>query len=255
MKLVTTEIANGIARVTLNRPDKLNAISLDMLDQVLAAAEALQAVDVNCVILAGEGRAFCAGIDVASLTSLLGQDMEEVVVRRTHGDTNRFQEFSLAWRKLEVPVIAALHGECYGAGMQLAIAADMRVASPKAKLSIMEMKWGLVPDMGGMTIFPQVVRDDVLRRLIYTAEVVEAEQAMEWGLVTEVHKEPMARAMELATQIAAQSPSAIRAAKRLMDEARTGTKTSILMAESTEQAALIGKPDQMAAVMRGLSKK
>ena len=255
MSLVTTDITDGIARVTLNRPEKMNAISLDMLDEVLAAAEALHDADVRCVVLSGEGRAFCAGIDIASLSSLLGQDMDEVIVRRTHGDANRFQEFSLAWRKLEVPVIAALHGVCFGAGMQLAIAADVRVAAPETKLSIMEMKWGLVPDMGGMTLFPQVLRDDVLRRLIYSAEVVEAEQALAWGLVTEVSFDPLACALALAKQIAAQSPSAIRAAKRLIGEAHSGTNTSILMAESVEQAALIGEPDQMAAVMRGMSRK
>ncbi|SFR56406.1 crotonase/enoyl-CoA hydratase family protein [Litoreibacter janthinus] len=255
MSLVTTDIADGIARVTLNRPDKMNAISLDMLDEVLAAADALRDADVNCVVIAGEGRAFCAGIDITSLSSLLGQDMEEVIIRRTHGEANRFQEFSLAWRKLEVPVIAALHGVCFGAGMQLAIAADMRIAAPATKLSIMEMKWGLVPDMGGMALFPQVLREDVLRRLTYTAEIVEAEQALTWGLVTEVAQDPLARAMELARQIADQSPSAIRAAKRLVTEAQSGITANILMAESVEQAALIGKPDQMAAVMRGMSKK
>ena len=125
----------------------------------------------------------------------------------------------------------------------------------ETKLSIMEKKWGLVPDMGGMTLFPQVLRDDVLRRLTYTAEIVEAEQALAFGLVTEVSEDPLARAMELAKQIAAQSPSAVRAAKRLIAEAQTGTTSSVLMAESVEQAALIGKPDQMAAVMRGMSKK
>ncbi|WP_281857108.1 crotonase/enoyl-CoA hydratase family protein [Litoreibacter halocynthiae] len=255
MSLVTTEIADGIARVTLNRPDKMNAISLDMLDEVLAAADVLRGADVNCVVLSGEGRAFCAGIDIASLSSLLGQDMDELIVRRTHGDANRFQEFSLAWRKLEVPVIAVLHGVCFGAGMQLAIGADIRVAALETKLSIMEMKWGLVPDMGGMTLFPQVLRDDVLRRLTYTAEIVEAEQALAYGLVTEICEDPLARALELAKQIAAQSPSAVRAAKRLIAEAQSGTASSILMAESVEQAALIGKPDQMAAVMRGMSKK
>jgi enoyl-CoA hydratase/carnithine racemase len=254
MSLVTTEIADGIARVTLNRPDKMNAISLDMLDDVLAAADALRGADVNCVVLSGAGRAFCAGIDITSLSSVLGQNMNEVVVRRTHGDANRFQEFSLAWRTLEVPVIAALHGVCFGAGMQLAIAADIRVAAPETKLSIMEMKWGLVPDMGGMMLFPKVLRDDVLRRLTYTAEVVGVQQALAYGLVTEVADDPLTRAMELAKQIAAHSPSAIRAAKRLITKAQTGTNASVLMAESVEQAALIGKPDQMAAVMRGMSK-
>lgn len=255
MSFVSTEITDGIARVTLTRPDKLNAISLDMLDEVIAAAHALRGSDARCVVLAGEGRAFCAGIDIMSLSSLLGQDMDEVLVKRTHGDTNRFQEFALAWRDLDVPVIAALHGACFGAGLQLALGADIRVAAPDARLSVMEMKWGLVPDMGGMVLLPGLVRSDVLRRLTYTAEIVDAEQALAWGLVTEVADDPLARAMELAGVITGQSPCAIRAAKRLIAKAETATEVDVLMAESIEQAGLIGQPDQMAAVMRGMAAK
>ncbi len=255
MSLVTTEIADRIAVVTLNRPDKLNAISLDMLDAVIDAAHALKGADIGCVVLAGAGRAFCAGIDIMSLSSLLGQDMEEVLVKRTHGDTNRFQEFALAWRDLDVPVIAALHGACFGAGLQLALGADIRVAAPDAKLSVMEMKWGLVPDMGGMVLLPPLVRGDILRRLTYTAEIIDAAQALDWGLVTEIADDPLAQAMELAIRIAGQSPSAIRAAKRLIGEAETEGRADVLMSESAEQAALIGTPDQMAAIARGIAKK
>lgn len=255
MSLVRTEIADRIAQVTLARPDKMNAISLEMLDAVIAAAHALRGADISCVVLSGEGRGFCAGIDLMSLSGLIGQDMDDMLVARTHGDTNAFQEFSRAWARLEVPVIAALHGVCFGAGMQLALGADIRIAAPEAQLSIMEMRWGIVPDMGGMLVLPQLIRADVMRRLIYTAEIVEGTAAQQMGLVTETAPDPKARAMALATTIAAQSPSAIRAAKRLCAVAETQAAAEVLLAESREQAALIGKPDQMAAIARGMAKK
>lgn len=255
MSHVKTDIADGIARVTLTRPDKMNAISLEMLEEVIAAAHALRdARDLRCVVLAGDGRAFCAGIDIMSLSSLLGQDMDEVLVARKFPDRNAFQEFSLAWRDLEVPVIAALHGVCFGAGMQLALGADIRVAAPETRLSIMEMKWGLVPDMGGMAVLPDLLRGDVLRRLTYTAEVFDGSQALGWGLVTELADDPASRAMKLAGVIAGQSPSAVRAAKRLISVAETRDEAKVLMAESLEQAGLIGTPDQMAAVARSMAK-
>lgn len=254
MSHVSTDISDGIATVTLSRPDKLNAISLDMLGEVIAAAHALRDADIRCVVLKGEGRAFCAGIDIMSLSSLLGQDMDEVLVKRTHGDANDFQEFALAWRNLQVPVIAAVHGACFGAGLQLALGADIRVAAPDARLSVMEMKWGLVPDMGGMALLPALLRSDVLRRLTYTAEIVEAEQALAWGLVTELSDDPVERAMALAREIASKSPSAIRAAKRLIAKAETMSEADVLMAESVEQAGLIGTPDQMASIQRGMAK-
>ncbi len=254
MSLVQTEISDRIARVTLTRPDKMNAVSLDMLDAVIDAAHALRGAPISCVVLSGEGKAFCAGIDIMSLSGLLGQDMKDVLVKRTHGDANRFQEFALAWRALEVPVIAALHGVCFGAGLQLAAAADIRVAAPDTKLSIMEMKWGLIPDMGGMVVLPHLLRSDVLRRLTYTAEIFDARQAETWGLITEIADDPAARAMALAHQIAGQSPSAISSAKRLIGMAETGAEADVLMAESVEQAGLIGTPDQMAAIARGMAK-
>ena len=255
MSHVTTQITDKIAHVTLARADKMNAISLEMLDDVIAAAHALKEADINCVVLSGEGRAFCAGIDIVSLSSLMGQDMNEVLVKRTYGTANRFQEFALAWRALDVPVIAALHGVCFGAGLQLAAGADIRIAAPDTKLSVMEMKWGLIPDMGGMVLLPSLLRGDVLRRLIFTAELLDATQALELGLVTELADDPQARAMDLAKVIAAQSPSAIRAAKSVIALSETEDTAAVLLAESTLQAALIGKPDQLAAIVRGMAKK
>lgn len=230
----------------------MNAISLEMLDEVIAAAYALRDTELRCVVLAGDGRAFCSGIDIMSLSSLLGQDIEQILLPRTHGDANKFQEFALAWADLEVPVIAALHGVCFGAGLQLAAAADIRVAAPDTKLSIMEMKWGLVPDMGGMALLPRLMRGDHLRRLIYSAEVVEALEAERLGLVSEICDDPLARAMELAEKITEQSPSAIKAAKRLITAAEHAERAEVLRIEAAEQAALIGKPDQMAAIAKGM---
>lgn len=255
MAHIRTDITDRIAHVTLCRADKLNAITLDMIDEVIAAAEALKDQDIACVVLSGEGRGFCAGIDLASLSKLIGQDMNEVMGRTTHGDCNKFQAFSLAWRDLEVPVIAALHGVCFGAGMQLALGADIRIAAPETKCSVMEMKWGIIPDMGGMTILPGLVRSDVLRRLIYTAEIMEGSAVQEAGLVTEISGDPLARAMELAREIADKSPSAIRAAKRLIAVAESADREDVLQAERAEQIGLIGKPDQMAAIAKGMAKR
>jgi len=239
MTHIQTEITDRIAQVTLARPEKLNAISLEMLDDVIAAAHALRHAEIDCVVLSGEGRGFCAGIDLASLSSLRGQDMDDLLLPRTHGDANRFQAFSLAWRDLPVPVIVAIHGVCFGAGMQLALGGDIRISTPDARLSVMEMKWGLIPDMGGMTLLPRLVRSDVLRRLIYTAEELHGAAALDTGLVTELSDAPLERAFELARVIAGQSSPAIRAAKRLMSVAEYGERAETLLAEAREQAKLL----------------
>ena len=160
----------------------------------------------------------------------------------------------MVWRRLPVPVVAALHGAVFGAGFQLALGADIRVAAPDAKLAVMEMKWGLIPDMGGMALLPQLTRSDVMRRLIYTARPVDGVQAARWGLVTEIADDPLAAARDLAAEIAGKSPSAIRAAKRLLAVAEGGAGDDVvLMEESREQAALIGKPDQMEVIAANLS--
>ncbi len=256
MPRVRTEITNHVARVTLTRGDKMNAFDAGMIEELIAAGQALNtAGGVRAVVLTGEGRCFSAGLDVASFAGFAGKDPEELLVTRTHGDTNDFQEVAMVWHRLEVPVIAALHGTCFGAGLQVALGADMRIAEPATQMSVMEMKWGLVPDMGGMTRLPHLAPGDVVRRLIYTGEVFTAEAALGWGLVTELSDDPLARATDLAGEIAGKSPSAIKAAKALMAVAESGTEAEVLMAESRAQAALIGKPDQMEAVMAVMQKR
>lgn len=254
MTRVSVEIEGGVAQVRLSRPEKMNAVDMEMIDAVIAVAARLaQEPGLRAVVLAGEGRAFCAGLDVANFAALAMGDPEALIMPRDFGAANRFQQFSLAWRALPVPVIAALHGVAFGAGLQLAAGADLRIAAPGTRLSVMEMKWGLVPDMGGMVTLPELIRADQLRRLTYTAEEIEAEEALRIGLVTEIAADPLARAQELAQAIAGRSPSAIRAAKRLVTCAFTAPEAEVLLTESREQTDLIGKPDQMAVIAANMS--
>ena len=161
----------------------------------------------------------------------------------------------MVWTRVGVPVIAALHGKVYGAGMQLALGADIRIAAPDAELAVMEMKWGIVPDMGGMVLLPKLVRGDVLRLMTYTAQPIDGTQAERWGLVTQLADDPLAAAMELAATIAGKSPSAIKAAKRLTAFAETNSADQVLLEESREQAELLGRPHQMEVIAAEFGKR
>lgn len=254
MARVSVEYTDHIARVTLTRPDKMNALDDAMVQAIVAAGQEVAASDARAVVLSGAGESFCAGLDVASFAGMAQTDPTEWLMTRSHGDANVMQEVALVWRRVPVPVIAALQGAVYGGGLQLALGADIRIAHPEARLAVMEMKWGLVPDMGGMVLLPGLVRSDVLRQLTYTARPIPAPQAERWGLVTQVADDPVAEALALAGEIAGQSPSAIRAAKRLIEVAERAGREDVLLAESREQAELIGKQDQMeviAARMQG----
>lgn len=248
---------NHIAHVRLTRSDKMNAVDQEMITAVIAAGEEIAASDARVVVISGEGKAFCAGIDISGLSGMIGKDPAELLMPRTHGDgtTNQWQEFAMVWARMDIPVIAAVHGVCFGAGIQLALGADIRIASPDAQFAVMEMKWGIVPDMGGMVLLPKLVRSDVLRRMTYTAEPVGAAQAERWGLVTELADDPLAAAQKLAETIAGKSPSAIRAAKRLIAVAETSDAKTVLDAESREQVALMGKPHQMEVVAAAFGKR
>jgi len=257
MPRVSTEIDGHVAHVTLTRPDKMNAVDPEMAEAIVAAGHTLaENPDIRAVVLSGEGRAFCAGLDVMSFAALAHGDPAALVLPRHHGDSNLFQEVAMVWHRLPVPVIAALHGAVYGAGFQLALGADIRIAAPDAELAIMEMKWGLVPDMGGMALLPRLARSDVIRRMTYTAAPVAACRAEARGLVTEIADDPHAAARALAAEIAGRSPSAIRAAKRLIAVAESGaSEAEVLMAESREQAALMGQPDQMEQIAANMSRR
>lgn len=257
MPRVTTEIKDHIAYVTLTRADKMNGVDIEMAEAIVAAGQALLETEtLRAVVLAGEGRAFCAGLDVASFAVLAAGDPEARIMPRDFGNTNLFQELVMVWRRIPVPVIAALHGAVYGAGFQLALGADIRIAAPEAKFAVMEMKWGLVPDMGGMVLMPALTRSDVIRKMTYTAEPVSAAQALDWGLVTELSDTPLAAAQSLAATIAAKSPAAIRAAKRLIALAESGaSEDEVLLAESRAQTDLIGTPEQMEVIAANMQNR
>lgn len=234
---VTMTVRDGIADVRLNRPDKLNAVDEA---QFLAMAEAIDHLaarsDVRCVVLSGEGRAFCVGVDLQSLAGLPGlRDL----AARSHGDANLFQQVCWGWRTLPMPVIAAVHGYAFGAGCQIMLGADLRVLAPDAEVSMMEIRWGIVPDMAGFALARGLIREDHLRELIYTGRRVKADEAGRIGLATHLADDPLARAMELASQIAAVSPDAVRAAKRLCGLPWDTPDAEVLLAEAREQQVLM----------------
>lgn len=251
---VTISLEGGVADVRLNRPEKMNALDPAMFEGIEAALAELHATKgLRAVVLSGEGRAFCAGLDMASMTSggaSIGKDLRN----RTHGPANIFQHVAWGWRELPVPVIAAVHGIAFGGGFQIMSGADIRIVHPQARLSIMEMKWGLVPDMAGIALWRTLVRDDVLRELTYTNREFSGDEALRHGFATRIAYDPHADALALAREIARKNPDAVRGAKRLYN-AYARDAEMLLMAESVEQAAVIRTPNQIEAVMANLEKR
>jgi enoyl-CoA hydratase/carnithine racemase len=251
MTRVTTTVTDGIAEVRLTRGDKMNAIDPAMFDALIDTIDTLQASPVRCVVLSGEGRAFCAGLDMASMAAGAGGiDL----ATRTHGPANRVQQVAWGWRTLPMPVIAAVHGLAFGGGMQIMAGADIRIAAPYTRFAIMEAKWGLVADMAGFALWRDV-RGDVLRELAYSAREFDGAEAQATGFVTRLAGDPYAAAMDLARTIATRSPDAVRAAKRLANLANEAGAKAILAAESAEQQALLGRPNQVEAVRAGMERR
>ncbi len=248
---ITIAVENHVADVRLARPEKLNALDPAMFSALIdAIAQLADTPGLRAVVLSGEGGGFCAGLDMASMTSA-GSGVD--LAARSHGLANDFQQVAWGWRTLPVPVIAAVHGVAFGGGLQIASGADVRIAAPDARLSVMELKWGIVPDMAGFALWRGTVRDDVLRELTYTAREFDAEEAQALGFVTRIAPDPHADAMRLAQAIAGRNPDAIRAAKRLAN--LEADAAAILLAESREQAALLRSPNQIEAVMANMQKR
>ena len=259
---VSISISDGIADVRLVRADKMNALDAAMFDALVAASARLATEKgLRAVVLSGEGRAFCAGLDMGRFAAMkekggngvAGGEKRDLSVR-THGLANFPQQAVWGWRQLPVPVIAAIQGVAFGGGFQLALGADMRFLSPDARMSIMEIKWGLVPDMAGTPILASLVRDDILRELTYTGRIFSAQEAMAYGLATRICDDPRADAFEVAREIAGKSPDAIRAAKRLLNKLSVDPGPALL-AESVEQQKLLGSPNQTEAVRANIDKR
>ncbi|MCG8442690.1 MAG: crotonase/enoyl-CoA hydratase family protein [Caulobacterales bacterium] len=263
---VTCQIESHIAHVLLDRPDSLNALDDAMFDGIVEAGAWLHDHDdVRCVVLSGAGRAFCAGLDMAAMQALGsgappaddagGMSRVTDLRTRTHGDSNLPQHVAMLWRRLPAPVIAAIHGPAFGGGLQIASGADIRIIAPEAEMSVREIRWGLVPDMGGAQLLKGVVRDDHIRDLFYTGRRVKGAEAVALGLATALADDPLAAAMERARLIASHSPAAIRADKRLLNDARDATVSDGLLLESEAQVALIGGPDQVEIVTAFIEKR
>lgn len=255
---------DGVADVRLNRADKLNALDPAMFEAIVEAARDLaDDRSVRAVVLSGEGRAFCAGLDMASMQAIAGSRGESAQPRpkralfdRDAGSPANFaQQTAWLWHDLPAPVIAAIHGVALGGGLQLALGADVRFVAPDARLSIRETFWGLIPDMAGSQLLRGLVRPDVAKELTYTARIVSGEEAHRLGLATHVSNTPYESALELAREIAGVSPDAVRASKRLLNEAPLVSPAAGLQREEMLQRTLAGSANQLEAVRANLEKR
>lgn len=261
-RVVVTRLPGGVADVRLNRAEKMNALDLPMFEALVATGtELARDPSLRAVVLSGEGRAFSAGLDFSSFQAMSG-DAESR--KRTPGllsredassPANFAQRAAWVWTEVPVPVIAAMHGVAYGGGLQIALGADLRFVAPDAKLSVMEIKWGLVPDMSGTQTLRRLVRLDVAKELTFTGRVVSGTEAVELGLATRVAADPRATALEVAAEIAARSPDAIRAAKQLLDASGVVPVADGLRLEEKLQLGLIGRPNQIESVRANLEKR
>ena len=263
-ELVTIDVNGGIADVRLNRPDKYNALSHDMFKAVIEAGESLMdATDVRAVVLSGNGRGFCAGLDFSNFARMAGdsgsdggsQQATSSLLDRDNRPENFAQRPAYVWKQLPMPTIGAIHGVAYGGGLQIALGTDIRFCARDAKLSVMEIKWGLVPDMSLTQTLRPLVSLDVAKELTFTGRVLTGEDAHQLGLVTHVSDDPLAAAMALAEEIAGKSPDAIRAGKALLEKSWYADERMGLELESSLQTALVGAPNQVEAVKANMEKR
>jgi enoyl-CoA hydratase/carnithine racemase len=253
---VTTN--DGVADVRLSRPEKLNALDQAMFDALVDTGKSLaRDKSVRCVVLSGEGRAFCAGLDFASFMAMAGaaRPTRQLLDRAEFGRGNHAQQAAFVWQEIAAPVIAAVHGVAFGGGLQIALGADIRFVAPDAQMSVMEIKWGLIPDMSGTQTLRRLVRLDVAKELTFTGRVVSGTEAVEIGLATHVSDNPRDAALALAREIAGKSPDAIQAGKRLLNDSGLATVEEGLRMEESLQRSLIGSPNQLEAVQANMGKR
>ena len=254
---VKVTVEGGVADVRLDRPEKINALDPAMFAALAEAGEALKADPaVRAVVLSGEGRGFCAGLDFSSFEDMAGGGTGGGTTEASGGRlTHLGQQAAWVWTEVPVPVIAAVHGACLGGGLQVALGADLRIVAPDATLSVLEVRWGLTPDMTATVVLPHLVGLDVAKELTWTGRTVLGEEAVSIGLATRVSADPRAEALELAASIAARNPDAIRGAKRLFDLSAGRSLAQQLAEERTTIGALIGSPNQVEAVSAFFDKR
>lgn len=253
---VVVSIEGRVARVTLNRPEKRNGLDRAQFEGIVAAGERLRRErGVRAVVLHGAGKAFCAGLDWGAFIGAGPEVREKLLLRAKDSPGNVAQRACWIWQEVGVPVIAAIHGVAFGGGLQLALGADIRIVAPDARLSVMEVRYGLVPDMGATRTLLGLVRDDIARELTFTGRIVDGEEAVRLGLCTRVAADPLAAALALAQEIAVQSPDALRAAKRLYQASRGLDTRAAFELETAAQLSLLGTANQMEAAMAMLEKR
>lgn len=251
---VAVSVEQGIARIALSRPAKYNGLDLDMMHAILDAARRVRRrSDVRAVILHGEGQAFCAGLDFARVTRQPARILAGFLPWFRKG--NLFQRMCLAWRELPVPVIAVTHGYCYGGGLQLALGCDFRYSSPECRFSVMEIQWGLIPDMGASVTLRDLVPMDVAMELTMTGREFGAEEALAMNLLTRIDPDPLAAAEGFADLLSKRSPDAVAAAKRLLIETRHGSERRALRRERWRQLTLLIGGNQREAMRARMEKR
>lgn len=254
-------VKDGVADVRLNRPDKLNAIDHAMFTALATVGAALrERSDVRAVVLSGTGRAFCAGLDLAVFRAFAdgqprGAEVDNPPDGLPEDGLSRGQRAVMAWRSFQVPVIAAIHGPAVGAGLQLAMAADIRLVASDATLGLPEITFGITPDMGGTQLLPRLVGPDVAADLILTGRTVDGAEAVRLGLATRIAADPVAEALRTAYLISAANPNAVRSARSLLGMAHSAPLAEGLAAERAAMHRLVGSPDQRAAAATVLQRK
>lgn len=259
---VTVSIDAGVADVRLNRPEKINALDPAMFAAIVETGEQLKNDPrVRAVVLSGEGRGFCSGLDFGSFQAMAG-DASPESQRETGsiGDmegriTHRAQQSAYVWHEMPAPVIAAIHGVALGGGIQIALGADIRIVAPDARMSVLEIRWGLIPDMTGTMMLPRLVGLDVAKELTLTGRMVSGEEAVQLGLATRVSENPLDDALALAREIASKSPHAVRGAKALLNQSGLRSVADQFAAERETIGSLIGSPNQVEAVMAYFEKR
>ena len=259
---VTVAIQDGVADVRLNRPEKINALDPLMFEGLIGTGRELASNrSLRAVVLSGEGRGFCAGLDFKGFAAMANRGATSEIVefspfdRVPESPANKAQRTAYIWQEIPVPVIAAVHGVAFGGGLQIALGADVRYVAPDAQLSVMEVKWGLIPDMTGTQSLRRLVRLDVAKELTFTGRIISGQEAVELGLATRVSDTPREDALALARQIASRSPDAIRAGKQLLNAAGLLSVEEGLRLEEKLQRGLIGAPNQLEAVRANVEKR
>ena len=254
---VLIDIDNHVATVTLNRAAKRNAVDIEMFEEIAGAADLLaNNMSVRAVVLSGDGADFCAGIDISVFGGDgIGLGTTDLMKPRTKSGANFFQNAAMCWRDLPVPVIAALHGSVFGAGFQISMGADLRMAAADTRMSIMEIKWGIIPDMAITATLPGAIAEDRVRELAFTGRVVDAEEAARIGLITSVVDDPLVSATAIAHDIAGKSPDAIRAIKQLIGETWHPGSAAMLGREAELQISVMAGDNQREAAAANLEKR